>query len=183
MLASLLGFTGSYGMRHWNSRLRDAFAAFSLSAMAIPWTILGLALLIYFKGLGIPLSKYTVCISHVVFTAPLAMNTIQAKMKTIPYSYEDAASDLGAGGLEILLYVILPQAFPAILSAALLCFTLSFDEFIISWFVCGFDSTLPVYLFNLIRGGTKPTISAIGSLVFAVSITLNVVSQVLLRKK
>ena len=170
-------------MRHWKSRFKNVFTTFSLSAMAIPWTILGLALLIYFKGIGIQLSGITVGISHVVFLAPLAMNTLNAKMKTIPYSLEDAACDLGAGGWKTLFYVILPQALPAILSSMLLCFTLSFDEFIISWFVCGFDDTLPVYLFNIIRGGTKPTISAIGSIVFAISITMSAISQVLARKK
>ena len=181
--ATVLGFTASYGMRHWHSPPKGAFTAFSLSAMAIPWTILGLALLIYFKGAGIRLSYVTVCISHVVFLAPLAMNTINGKMKTIPYSCEDAARDLGAGGAATLFHVILPQIAPALLSAMLLCFTLSFDEFIISWFVCGFDTTLPVYIFNIIRGGTKPTISAIGSIVFAVSLTMSAASQILSRKK
>ena len=182
LAATALAFMASFGMRHWHSPLKSVFAAFSLSAMAIPWTILGLALLIYFKSVGIPLSNVTVCISHVVFLAPLAMNTINGKMKSIPYSAEDAALDLGANSAQTIWYVILPQAFPAVLSAMLLCFTLSFDEFIISWFVCGFDTTLPVYLFNIIRGGTKPTISAIGSVVFAVSVTMSAASQILAHK-
>lgn len=181
--ATALGFLASFGMRHWHSPLKSVFMAFSLSAMAIPWTILGLALLIYYKGLGIHLSNLTVCISHVIFLAPLAMSTIHGKLKTIPYSVEDAALDLGANDVQTLWYVILPQAFPAVLSAMLLCFTLSFDEFIISWFVCGFDTTLPVYLFQVIRGGSKPTISAIGSVIFGISMTMNVLSQLLSHKK
>jgi len=182
-IAALLGFTAAYGMRHWDSKLKDVFTIFSLSAMAIPWTILGLALLIYFKGIGIHLSNVTVCISHVVFTAPIALTTINARMQTIPTSFEDAAHDLGANSLETMLFVMLPQTFPAILASMLLCFTLSFDEFIISWFVCGFDTTLPVYIHNVIRSGAKPTINAIGSVVFGISILFSVTSQILTRKK
>ena len=182
-ISAALGFMASYGLRHWESKMKNVFTLFSLSAMAIPWTILGLALLIYFKGIGVHLSNVTVCISHVVFTCPLALTTINARMQTIPMSYEDAAHDLGAGSIRTLLFVMLPQAFPAILSAMLLCFTLSFDEFIISWFVCGFDTTLPVYLYNVIRAGAKPTVNAIGSVVFGISILFGVISQLLVRKK
>jgi len=182
-ISAALGFMASYGLRHWDSKFKNVFTLFSLSALAIPWTILGLALLIYFKSLGVHLSNVTVCLSHVVFTCPLALTTINARMQTIPLSYEDAAHDLGAGSIRTLLSVMLPQALPAVISAMLLCFTLSFDEFIISWFVCGFDTTLPVYLYNVIRAGAKPTVNAIGSLVFSISILFGVVSQVLVRKK
>lgn len=182
-ISASLGFLASYGLRHWESKLKNFFTLFSMSAMAIPWTILGLALLIYFKGIGIHLSSMTVCLSHVVFTCPLAMTTINARMQTIPLSYEDAAHDLGAGSIRTLLFVMFPQVFPAVISAMLLCFTLSFDEFIISWFVCGFDTTLPVYLYNVIRAGAKPTVNAVGSMVFAISILFGAISQTLVRKK
>lgn len=79
--------------------------------------------------------------------------------------------------------VILPQTLPGIVAAALLTFTISFDEFIIAWFVCGFDQTLPVYIYSIIRSGVSPTINAIGTMVFCISITLVSIAQVLQRKK
>ena len=181
--ATILGFLASYGMRHWESRLKNVFTVFTLSAMVIPWTILGLAMLIYFQAIGIKLSLFAVYLSHVVFLSPLALSNIDSKMRTIPFSYEDAARDLGAGGITTIVHVILPQLFPALLASMLLCFTLSFDEFIIAWFVCGFDITLPIYLYNIIRGGTKPTISAIGAVVFCVSITMSAISQTISHKE
>ncbi|PWM26054.1 MAG: ABC transporter permease [Oscillospiraceae bacterium] len=183
LTAVLLGFTGSYGLRHWKSRWKGAYLLASVSPLAVPWTLMGLALLIFFNRINLPMSILTVWISHVVFTAPLALTIIDARMKTIPKSMENAAWDLGASSLQTMVLVILPQTLPAIIAAALLTFTISFDEFIIAWFVCGFDQTLPVYIYSVIRSGVSPTINAIGTVVFCISITLVSVAQVLQRKK
>lgn len=179
----LLGFTGAYGLRHWKSKLKVPFLLFSISPLMIPWTLLGLALLIFFTRLGLPKSLFTVWISHIVFTSPIALTIINSRMETIPKSMENAAWDLGAGNIRTMLYVILPQTVPALISAALMTFTISFDEFIIAWFVCGFDKTLPVYIYSVIRSGVNPTINAIGTMVFMISLTLIAAAQLLQRKK
>ena len=183
LTAVLLGFTGAYGLRHWKSKWKGAYMLASISPLAVPWTLMGLAQLIFFNRINLPMSVVTVWISHVVFTAPLALTIINARMQTIPKSMENAAWDLGAGSLQTMFLVILPQTLPGIVAAALLTFTISFDEFIIAWFVCGFDQTLPVYIYSIIRSGVSPTINAIGTMVFCISITLVSIAQVLQRKK
>jgi len=178
-----LGFTAAFGLRHWKSKMKGAFLLVSISPLAVPWTLLGLAFLIFFNNFGITKSIVTVWISHVVFTAPLALNIINARMQTIPKSMENAAWDLGAGSFRTMVYVILPQTLPAIVAAALLTFTISFDEFIISWFISGFDKTLPVYIYGVIRSGVTPVINAIGTMVFLISVTLVSISQIFQRKQ
>jgi len=178
-----LGFAGAFGMRHWRSKLKGPFAVVSLSPIMVPWTLLGLALLIFFNNIGLPKGLVTVWISHTVFTAPLALNIINARMQTIPKTMDDAAWDMGASDFRTMLTVLLPQTFPAIAAAALMTFTMSFDEFIIAWFVCGFEETLPVYIYSIIRSGTSPVINAIGALVFLFSLGLISVAQFLQRKE
>jgi spermidine/putrescine transport system permease protein len=183
LTAVILGFAGAYGLRHWKSKVKGPFLLVSISPLMIPWTLLGLALLIFFNRIGIPKSLITVWISHVVFTAPLALTIINSRMETIPKNMDNAAWDLGAGNIRTMMYVILPQTAPALVSAALMTFTISFDEFIIAWFVCGFDKTLPVYIYTVIRSGVNPTINAIGTLVFMISVSLIIAAQLMQRKK
>lgn len=179
----LLGFAGAYGLRHWKSKIKAPFLLFSISPLMIPWTLLGLALLIFFNRLGLSKSLFTVWISHIVFTSPIALTIINSRMETIPKNMDNAAWDLGAGSIRTMFYVILPQTVPALISAALMTFTISFDEFIIAWFVCGFDKTLPVYIYSVIRSGVNPTINAIGTVVFVISISLITAAQLLQRKR
>jgi spermidine/putrescine transport system permease protein len=179
----ILGFAGAFGLRDWISRLKGAFLLLSLSPLLVPWTLLGLALLIFFNKAGIPKSLITVWISHTVFTAPLALTIINARMQAIPKSMDDAAWDMGAGDLRTMFCVLLPQTIPAIAAAALMTFTISFDEFIIAWFVCGFDKTLPVYIYSVIRSGVNPTINAIGTIVFIFSLCLISLAQFLQRRE
>lgn len=183
LAAVVLGFTGAYGLRHRNFRLKNLYLLAMMSPLAVPWMLLGLGLLILFSYLGLKQSLFTVWISHLVFCAPLALVIINTRLNTISKSLEEAASDLGANHLQILVKILLPQALPGIIASALLTFTLSFDEFIIAWFVSGFSETLPVRIFSMMRSGTNPTLNAIGSIVFLISITLTVVAQFLIRSK
>ena len=183
LTAIILGFAGAYGLRHARFRWKNIYLLGMMSPLAVPWMLLGLGLLIFFSRLNIPKSLFTVWISHLVFCAPLAMVIINTRLNTIPKSMEEAASDLGASHWQTLVKVLLPQSLPGIVAAALLTFTLSFDEFIISWFVSGFSETLPVRIFAMMRSGTNPTLNAIGSIVFFISITFTVVAQFFIRSK
>lgn len=180
--AVVLGFLGAYGLRHGKFRGKNLFLLWMISPLAVPWMLLGLGLLILFTWLGLPRNLVTVWISHLVFSAPLALVIINTRLNTVPKSLEEAAWDLGASHLTTVTRVLLPQAGPAILAAALLTFTLSFDEFIIAWFVSGFTKTLPIQIFNLVRSGINPTINAVGTIVFTLSIILTVTAQLALRR-
>jgi spermidine/putrescine transport system permease protein len=178
----LLGFLGAYGLTRTRGRWQDAYLLSLISSLAVPWVLLGLGLLVFFTRLGIPKSLFAVWISHTIFGAPLAMLIIRGRLLTLRRSYEEAAWDLGAGRLRAVWEVVLPLAAPGLVGAFLLTFTLSFDEFILAWFVSGFDLTLPVRIWNMMRSGINPAISAIGAMVFVLSITLSILGQAVQRR-
>jgi spermidine/putrescine transport system permease protein len=104
-------------------------------------------------------------------------------MTGLDVRYEEAGWDLGANRLRAIKNIVLPLTAPGIVAAFLLTFTLSFDEFIIAWFVCGFQETLPVKVWGLIRSGLNPTINAIGAVIFIFSMALAVIAQYLIQSR
>ena len=178
-----LGFFGAYGLTRAAFPGKDAYVMAMISPVAVPWVLLGLGFVIYFNTIGIPRSLWAVWISHTVFAAPLALLLLRTRIAAIPASYEEAARDLGASPLGAIREVVLPLSMPAIVAAFLMTFTLSFDEFILAWFVSSFDITLPVKIWTMIRTGLTPTVSAVGVLIFAVSISLTIAAELLLQRR
>lgn len=179
----VLGFLGAYSLTRVAFPGKDAYVMAMISPLAVPWVLLGLGFVIYFNMIGIPRSLVAVWISHTVFAAPLAMVMIRARLAAIPPSYQEAARDLGASPLRSIVEVVLPLSAPAIVAAFLVAFTLSFDEFILAWFVSGFNVTLPVKVWTMIQTGLTPTVSAIGVIIFAISITLTVTAELVLQRR
>jgi spermidine/putrescine transport system permease protein len=175
----LLGFMGAYTLYRRTFRFQNIFSAFMISPMAIPWIILGLAMLVYLTRIDLEGSLFSVWISHTIFAAPFAMLIIRARLSGLSVRYEEAGWDLGANRLKAIWHIVIPLALPGIIAAFLLTFTLSFDEFIIAWFVCGFQTTLPVKIWALIRSGLNPTINAVGSVIFVFSMTLAIIATLL----
>lgn len=182
LTSAVLGFLGAYGLTRMRGRWQDVYMLGLISPLAVPWILLGLGLLVFFTRLGVPKSLLTVWITHTVFAAPLAMLIIRGRLMTLRLSFEEAAWDLGASRMRAIWEVVLPLSMPALIGAFLLTFTLSFDEFILTWFVSGFDVTLPVKIWGMMRSGINPTISAIGTIVFGLSISLSVLGQILQRR-
>ena len=177
----ILGFLGAYALYRKTFRLEGLYLGFMISPLGVPWIILGLALLVFLTKVNLTGSLYSVLICHTVFAAPFAMLIIRGRLSGLNVKYEEAAWDLGAGRLRAIWEVVLPLSAPGILAAFLLTFTLSFDEFIIAWFVCGFQETLPVKIWGLIRSGLNPTINAVGSIIFCFSMGMAVVAQFLIQ--
>jgi len=182
-ISVVLGFTGAYGLRNWTANRKNVFMLAMISPLAVPWMLLGLGILIFLNNIGLSRSLTSVCIGHTVFAAPLAMMVIDARLSTLSRSPEEAAWDLGADRIRAVWYVVIPQTLPALISAFLLTFTLSFDEFIMAWFLSSFNVTLPVRIWGMMRSGTNPTLNAVGSIVFLVSITLTAISQLMVFRK
>jgi spermidine/putrescine transport system permease protein len=177
----LLGFMGAYTLYRRSFRYQNFFLAIMISPLAVPWIILGLALSAFLTRINLEGSLFSVWISHTVFAAPFAMLIIRARMAGLDMRYEEAGWDLGANRLKAIWHIVIPLTLPGILAAFLLTFTISFDEFIIAWFVCGFQETLPVKIWGMIRSGLNPSINAVGSVIFVFSMALAVFSQYLLR--
>ena len=183
-ISTILGFMGAYALRSYKLKAENLFLGFMAAPLTVPTLLLGLALLIFLnRFLSLQNSLLSVIISHTVFCAPFAMFIIRARLRSIRPGLEEAAWDLGASRWQTVRELILPLSVPGLIAAILLTFTLSFDEFIISWFVSGFKPTLPVKIWTMMRGGIKPTINAIGAIVFIFSMSILLLGEYFLGKK
>ena len=121
--------------------------------------------------------------AHTLFTMALVIVIVRARMQGMDRSLIEASADLYATPWGTFRQVTLPLLLPAVLAGFLLSFTFSFDDFIIAFFVAGSNTTLPIYVFSSIRRGITPEVNAIGTMVLAVSLTLMVLAQALLRAR
>lgn len=164
--ASVIGFLAAYALNRFIFPGRLVMATILILPILIPPLILGVALLGLLSRIGLHGELYSVILTHtLILTAP-AMAIIQLRLAQMPTALEEAAWDLGATELQTVWRVVLPWALPGIAGGWLLAFTFSFDEFIIAWFVSGFDSTLPVAIYNVMIAMHDPSLTAIGTIVF-----------------
>jgi len=164
--ASVIGFLAAYALNRFVFPGRLLIATILILPILIPPLILGVSMLGLLSRIGMHGELYSVIIAHtLILTAP-AMAIIQLRLAQMPRSLEEAAWDLGASELQTVWRVILPWALPGIAGGWLLAFTFSFDEFIIAWFVSGFDTTLPVAIYNVMIASHNPSLNAIGTIVF-----------------
>jgi spermidine/putrescine transport system permease protein len=150
--------------------------------MVIPEVVLGAALLTFFGAVGLRLSLTTVVIAHVVFSISYVALVVRARLAGLDPALEEAARDLGAGPFETFRRVTLPLALPGIAASALLVFTLSIDDYVVTSFVAGVGATtLPLHVYSMLRVGVTPEVNAVSTLLLAGTIILIVAAQRLLR--
>lgn len=141
--------------------------------MIVPEIIMGVSLLLLFSVLQVELGFVTVIIAHVTFCFPFVMIAVQARLQGLDPSLEEAAMDLGATPVGAFMRVILPFLMPAIIAGALMAFTLSIDEFVVTFFTAGAGSrTLPLEINGLIRSGLDPSINALSALLVVATVVL-----------
>lgn len=180
VIATFLGGTAAYFLNRWNFRGKGVYLGIAVLPPCIPLVILGLALLIYLKEIHLSGSLTAVVISHVVIASAFALGIVRMRLTEMDSTLEQAAWNLGSSQWRAIKEVVLPQALPAIVAALLITMAVSWDEFIISWFVSGLDVTLPVAIFNELQGQVSARINAIGTIVFGVTIFLVVLAQLAL---
>ena len=138
--------------------------------LLVPEIVTAVASLLFFLALGMELGLVTVLIAHTVFCIPFAYLPIRARLEGLDPRLAEAAADLYAGPFATFRRVTLPLILPGILSGAMLAFIVSLDDFVITFFVAGGgDTTLPVYIFGLIRMGITPEVNAVSALLLLVS--------------
>jgi spermidine/putrescine transport system permease protein len=151
--------------------------------LVIPGIILGVALLILLSRLGVPLSLYTVTMGHILISVPFAVATLMARFEGFDKSMEEAAADLGDNAWWTFWRVTFPMVFPGVLASMLLCFTISFDEFIMAFFLTGTEPTLPIFIWGQMRFPLKlPGVLALGACILVVSFFVVFFSQWLRRR-
>src|SRR5260221_7289368 len=167
--ACIIGFFAAYAVNRFVFAGRTLLSVVLVLPILIPPLILGVAFLGLLSRLGLQGQLYSVLIAHIVLVTAPAMAIIQLRLSQMPASIEEAAWDLGCTEFQALYRVVLPFALSGIAGGWLLAFTFSFDEFVIAWFVSGFDQTLPVAIYAYIVGSADPSLNAIASIIFVLS--------------
>jgi spermidine/putrescine transport system permease protein len=178
-LTLLLGTLAAYGLTRSSSRLRGPLSLLFFLPITLPGLFIGVALLVAFTRVQFSLSLLTVTIAHLVYVFPFFFLVARAALERLDPALEETAADLGASRWTVFRRVTLPQVWPVLVGAACLAFALSFDEFVITFFVIGPDSTLPMYIWSSLRRTIDPSINAISSLLLAFTMLLFVVTFLL----
>ncbi|MBO9308842.1 MAG: ABC transporter permease [Chloroflexi bacterium] len=177
LISTVLGTMAGLALERFRFRGRNAYDGMLYLPVIIPDIVMALSLLLFFSSINVSLSRWTVLIGHVAFSTAFVAVIIRARLASLDPRLEEAAADLYASPWQAFRRVTLPLLRPAILAGALIAFTISFDEFVITSFVSGQgDTTLPVKIYASIRFGLKPEITAVASLVLLISVVLVVIS-------
>lgn len=176
-----IGVPLAVGIQRFNNRTRQILAAAVSTPMMAPRLIVGIALLSMFVLAGFPLSLTSVVAGHSVIALPYVVLIVGARYASLDRYTEEAAWDLGSSRLRTFLEITLPQLKPSIIGAVLISFTLSFDEAVVSFFMAGVETTLPVQLWSMLRFGITPEINALATLTLVVSILIAVLAEVSIR--
>ncbi|MCB1491174.1 MAG: ABC transporter permease [Rhodobiaceae bacterium] len=182
-LSTALGFVTAYTDFRFNFRFKPAYLALALLPPTIPLVIMGLAMLAWLGRLGLSGTLAGIVIAHTVMGAPFAMAVCRLRLQQMDASLEAAAWNLGASPWRAMRAVVIPFSLPALISAYCLTAAVSFDEFIVAWFVSGLNKTVPVMILEILQGNVDPQINAIGTVVFLTSMTLVVTAQLLVLRK
>jgi spermidine/putrescine transport system permease protein len=167
--ACVVGFFAAYAVNRFVFWGRKLLSALLVLPILIPPLILGVAFLGLLSRLGLQGQLYSVLIAHIIMVTAPAMAVIQLRLSQMPIALEEAAWNLGASEWQALWKVVLPFSLSGIAGGWLLAFTFSFDEFVIAWFVSGFDQTLPVAIYAYIVGSADPSLNAMATIIFVLS--------------
>lgn len=183
IISVILGTLAALVLERFRFRGRMTFDAVLYLPIIIPDIVMALSTLLFFVMVGIALSRYTVLIAHIAFNISFVAVIVRARLASMDDNLEEAAADLGANEWSTFRRVTLPLLMPGIIAGALLAFTLSLDDFVITFFVSGPGSTtLPVRVYSMIKFGVTPEVNAISTLMLLGSTLLVIISIVVQRR-
>lgn len=184
VLAVVIGTSAAWLLHRYRFPAQQFLGLLIFVPMVMPEVLMGVSLLVLFVTLGMPLGFTTMIIAHTTFCFPFVLVGVQARLHGIDPALEEAAMDLGATPLQAFWLVIVPYLMPAIVAGALMAFTLSFDEYIVSIFTSGSESqTLPLKVYGMVRVGLNPQLNALSTLFIAATALIVVGSQFFTAKK
>ncbi len=187
VISVIIGTIGAVGLIRFEFRMKKLVNNSLYIPIVIPEIVLGLALLMLFEIIRLPLGFTAIILSHVTFCVPFVIIIMRGRLAGMDLSVEEASMDLGANRVVTFFRVTLPMLLPGILSGAFMSFTLSIDDVIISNFVAGpYSTTLPVKILSLVKTGLSPEVNALTSIMIAVillGLLVNSAVQAFLRKR
>jgi spermidine/putrescine transport system permease protein len=182
-LATVFGTLAAIGMQRVGRRTRTAFETMVYGTIVTPEIVIAIASLLFFVTINVDLGIPTIVIAHVVYNTSIVALIVRARLVGMDRTLDEAAADLGATPLQTLRRVTIPLLYPAILAGALLAFTFSFDDFVLTFFVSGASSTtLPLRIFSMLRFGVSPVVNAIATVMLVVTLTCIFTASVIVRR-
>jgi spermidine/putrescine transport system permease protein len=182
-IATMLGLLGAKAVTRYRFPGRAGSIGLIMAPLVIPEIILGTSLLAFLLAAGFNLSLLTVTLGHVLLCTPYAFAIMMSRFSGMDPSLEEASLDLGENAFSTFRRITLPLVLPGIFASLLLCFLISFDEFLIAFFLAGTDQTLPVFMYSQLRFPKKlPEVLALGTCIITISIALLVIAELLRRR-
>ena len=188
VISTVLGLCAALALARLKPRYRAPFDAVVYLTLVVPEIVIAVAYLIFFVQARNyfpafpPLGKSTILLGQIVFNASIAMLIIRARFVGMGDTLEEAAYDLGSGPMATFRQVTLPRLMPAIVAAALLSFTFSFDDYVVPAFVNGTTNTWPIVLFSAVRFGLTPAVNALATIMLTVTVLAVIVTAIVLRR-
>ena len=177
LIATVMGTAAAIALWRHDFPGKVLLQALLFPPIAIPWLITGTAMLIFFFAIGIGRGTPAVILGHVALALPYVIVVVTARLVTFDRALEEAARSLGAGGWLVTRAVTIPWILPGIIAGALFAFAVSFDQFVVSYFLSEpGDTTLPVLIYSAIRKGFTPEINAISTLIIGLSMAIMLVA-------
>ena len=178
IISTVIGTISAIAIHNMSPRKKAILTNLSYIPMVNPDIVIGISLLSFFSILNLKLGYITLILAHITFNIPYVIFAVLPKLQQLNPNIEEAALDLGATPIQAFLKVILPEIMPGIITGSLLAFTLSLDDFIVSFFTTGSGvSTLSIKVYSMTKRGISPKINALSSLMFIAVLALMLLLQ------
>ena len=172
LVATVLGTLAAIGIHAMKSKPAKVLINISYLPMTMPDIVTGVSLMLLFVFSRFPLGYWSMLMAHITFDTPYVLFSVLPKLKQMNVNLYEAALDLGCTPMQAVRKVILPQIMPGVFTGALVAFTMSLDDFVISYFTTATESNLSILVYSMARRGIKPTINALSALMFVVVLVL-----------
>ncbi len=172
LVSTVIGTLGAIGMHAMNTGMASVLINVSYLPMTTPDIVTGVSLMLMFVFTHIPMGKWTMLMAHIAFDTPYVLFSVMPKLRQMNPNLYEAALDLGCSPLKSLYKVIVPEISPGIVTGALLAFTMSLDDFVISYFTSNTDQNLAMIVYSAARRGVEPTMYALSTLMFVAIMAL-----------
>ena len=174
-VSTVLGTMGGYAMYRYRMRLLPVLV---LAPIAIPEILMGVSLLIFFVMLNITLGMVSIVLSHIAFCVGFVAIVVRSRLAGMDESLTEAARDLGATPWQAFRLVTLPLIMPGVVAGALMAFTLSIDDFVITFFTAGVgSSTLPLQIYTMVKIAVTPEVNAVSTLLMLLTLALILIAS------
>lgn len=178
LAATMIGTLAAVGMYRYQFRGKSVLETLLYIPIVIPEIVLGIALLAFFALGQLPLGLLTLILAHITFCVPFVVIVVRARLAGFDQHLEEAATDLGASPWQTFVHVTLPLIMPGVVAGALLAFTLSIDDVVISFFVAGPGSTtLPLKIYAMVKQGVTPAINALSTIVLLLTLLVTLAAE------